>query len=213
MPRRSKSPAKATTAKKGGASRSKSRSKSSAKKKSASASRSRSKSKTRETSKSKGKSRSKSKEVTKSKPTKSRSPSLKGTKKKTKVSAKKKKKEIAELEQTLAEKCDVLRAQLQAERRGMKLVTQPLTVLRLFGGVTTDFVASTAQGALNSPWTRFVLVPFGLALFVARSVDGPWSAGVAELELNFRFITWWFGLGVLSSIGELERPVGNRSEG
>jgi hypothetical protein len=67
--------------------------------------------------------------------------------------------------------------------------------------VTRDFLVSSSVWILNHKLFLFVLLPVALLWAGLAHVDGAHSALVEEATLNLRFVAWWFGLGVLSSIG------------
>ncbi|KAF1776914.1 SNARE associated Golgi protein [Phytophthora cactorum] len=79
-----------------------------------------------------------------------------------------------------------------AGRKKLTLFRRPLSVLYHFGVVFLRF--------LNRA-TRFVLLPLLLMWLVASSRDGSHRQLLDEFNESVKFVVWWVGLGVLSSVG------------
>lgn len=96
-----------------------------------------------------------------------------------------------------------LRAELRAKREKLTLLQSPFTTLYLFIRVVIDYVIYMIKTLLTSAYTRFVVLPLVLAYVGLRfGMDDPQSEKIVDLiDFCVTYATWWFGLGVLSSIG------------
>ncbi|CAI5722168.1 unnamed protein product [Hyaloperonospora brassicae] len=97
--------------------------------------------------------------------------------------------------------CGSLAEQLRHERKKLTLFQRPLSVLYHFSIVFLRFFKWLALGAQRSAATRFVLLPLAVLWLVASSRDGPHRPLLDELNESVKFVVWWLGLGVLSSVG------------
>ena len=53
----------------------------------------------------------------------------------------------------------------------------------------------------TSPVTLFLVIPLTGLWYILEQVEGPHEAVMDELRVTAKFVVWWFGLGVLSSVG------------
>ena len=90
---------------------------------------------------------------------------------------------------------------LRQERKKLTLFRRPGSVLYHFSIVLFRFCTWFALRVQQSSTTRFVLLPLLLLWLVASSRDGPHHQLLDEFNMNIKFIVWWVGLGVLSSVG------------
>uniref|UniRef100_M4C188 VTT domain-containing protein n=1 Tax=Hyaloperonospora arabidopsidis (strain Emoy2) TaxID=559515 RepID=M4C188_HYAAE len=97
--------------------------------------------------------------------------------------------------------CKSLAEQLRQERKKLTLFQRPLSVLYHFSIVFLRFVKWLALRIQRSSATRFVLLPLLLLWLVASSRDGPHRPLLDEINQSVKFVVWWVGLGVLSSVG------------
>ncbi|TDH68684.1 hypothetical protein CCR75_003756 [Bremia lactucae] len=94
-----------------------------------------------------------------------------------------------------------LAEQLRLERKKLTLFRRPLSVLYHFSIVLVHFFKWLALRVQRSRATRFVLIPLLVLWLVASSHDGPHRHLVEKFNEGVKFIVWWVGLGVLSSVG------------
>ncbi|RLN63186.1 hypothetical protein BBJ28_00009737 [Nothophytophthora sp. Chile5] len=91
--------------------------------------------------------------------------------------------------------------QLRLERKKLTLLRRPLRVLYHFSFVLARFSQWLVLTVARHKATRFVLLPLLLLWLAASSHDGPHRAILDEFNTTVKFVTWWVGLGVLSSVG------------
>ncbi|KAG7396421.1 Vacuolar membrane protease [Phytophthora boehmeriae] len=94
-----------------------------------------------------------------------------------------------------------LAEQLRQERKKLTLFRRPLSTLYHFGIVLLHFLSWLALRVQRSNATRFVLLPLLLVWLAASSVDGSHRLLLDEFNESVKFVVWWVGLGVLSSVG------------
>ncbi|CAH0487395.1 unnamed protein product [Peronospora farinosa] len=90
---------------------------------------------------------------------------------------------------------------LRQERKKLTLFRRPLSVFYHFGIVFFRFCKWLALKIQRNAATRFVVLPLLLLWLVASSRDGPHHQLLDEFNNNIKFVVWWVGLGVLSSVG------------
>ncbi|POM68595.1 hypothetical protein PHPALM_15227, partial [Phytophthora palmivora] len=101
----------------------------------------------------------------------------------------------------MADDTSTLAEQLRQERKKLTLFRRPISVLYHFSVVFLRFLKWLALRVQRSPATRFVLLPLLLLWLVASSRDGPHRELLDEFNESVKFVVWWVGLGVLSSVG------------
>ncbi|ETI34742.1 hypothetical protein F441_18664 [Phytophthora nicotianae CJ01A1] len=94
-----------------------------------------------------------------------------------------------------------LAEQLRQERKKLTLFRRPFSVLYHFSVVFLRFLKWLALRVQRSRATRFVLLPLLVLWLVASSRDGPHRQLLDEFNETVKFVVWWVGLGVLSSVG------------
>lgn len=102
-------------------------------------------------------------------------------------------------------------AELLAARGELGFFKTPLTIFRLFGAATVEFLASNALALVTSPMAYFVLYPLLVAygatkLLMPELYTPPDCASVMPGALYMPELyafegAWWLVLGILSSIG------------
>ena len=103
--------------------------------------------------------------------------------------------------QMSASEREMIRA-LARRRQRLSLLRTPTAVLALFFATCADGVKAFWRWLVHH--RRVGLYPLlcvVAAVTIGRAVDGPHSATLRETTLDVEFLVWWFGLGVLSSIG------------
>ncbi|KAJ0405562.1 hypothetical protein P43SY_009611 [Pythium insidiosum] len=110
------------------------------------------------------------------------------------MAASPKKVEKAAAREALAEK-------LREERKKLTLFRRPLSVLYHFSIVFARFLQWLTLYVLQHNATRFVLLPLAAAWGAATLIEGDHHRFLDEINTNMEFVVWWFGLGVLSSVG------------
>lgn len=93
-----------------------------------------------------------------------------------------------------------LRRQRSAERANLTLLRSPLRTLYYFGCSLVSGAVSAVQYSSSHPLTLFILLPV-LAAYGTAKVSGSAPGAVDAAEEWFKYVVWWVGLGVLSSIG------------
>ncbi|CEG42874.1 Vacuole membrane protein VMP1 [Plasmopara halstedii] len=94
-----------------------------------------------------------------------------------------------------------LAEQLRQERKKLTLFRRPFSVLYHFSIVLLHFLKWLALRVQRSRATRFVLLPLLVLWLVASGRDGSHRYLLDNFNESVKFVAWWFGLGVLSSVG------------
>ena len=96
---------------------------------------------------------------------------------------------------------EMIRA-LARRRQRLSLLRTPTAVLALFLATCADGVKAFCRWLVHHRRVGlYPLLCLVAAVTIGKAVDGPHSATLHETTLNVEFLVWWFGLGVLSSIG------------
>mmetsp|Transcript_7595 Transcript_7595/g.9651 ORF Transcript_7595/g.9651 Transcript_7595/m.9651 type:complete len:385 (-) Transcript_7595:811-1965(-) len=98
------------------------------------------------------------------------------------------------------EKIDSLKAELRAKRENITLLRAPLTTLYLFTVVVLDYTKYLITNSLKSSITHFLVLPL-VGLYAGLKYTGDFADEVGLVDFWVSYVVWWFGLGVLSSIG------------
>jgi len=77
----------------------------------------------------------------------------------------------------------------------------PVLTLRLFFEVLVINLISWARKVIRHPVTLFLVLPLVVIYTVCNQIDGPHQYYFSEFEFFVEYFVWWFGLGVLSSVG------------
>lgn len=77
----------------------------------------------------------------------------------------------------------------------------PIVTIRLFLEVVFIFFLTWAKTIFKHPFTLFIAAPLLVTYVISNQLEGPHQEFLNEMEFVFEFIVWWFGLGVLSSVG------------
>eukprot|EP00199_Chlamydomonas_sp_CCMP681_P002152 CAMPEP_0119112770 /NCGR_PEP_ID=MMETSP1180-20130426/41649_1 /TAXON_ID=3052 ORGANISM="Chlamydomonas cf sp, Strain CCMP681" /NCGR_SAMPLE_ID=MMETSP1180 /ASSEMBLY_ACC=CAM_ASM_000741 /LENGTH=424 /DNA_ID=CAMNT_0007100469 /DNA_START=92 /DNA_END=1366 /DNA_ORIENTATION=- len=85
-------------------------------------------------------------------------------------------------------------------RSQMTLFRQPLRTLYYFGHFSVNGISNGVRLASKHPITIFVLMPAVAAYLLAKQAQYAPHL-VTPLEEWFKYVVWWVGLGILSSIG------------
>ncbi len=96
---------------------------------------------------------------------------------------------------------DAQRTALREERQKLVIWRRPVRTIYLFGLEAWDGVRKLVNYVLTHAVTRNLLVPALLLLAVAANVEGAHKKHVESIFFLAEYVTWWVGLGVLSSIG------------
>mmetsp|Transcript_12493 Transcript_12493/g.15149 ORF Transcript_12493/g.15149 Transcript_12493/m.15149 type:complete len:382 (+) Transcript_12493:154-1299(+) len=95
---------------------------------------------------------------------------------------------------------NAMKAELKRKRENITLLQAPFTTLYLFTLVVLDYIKYLITSILKSPLTQFLLLP-ALAGYGFLKYTGKQPEEVALVDFWVSYVVWWFGLGVLSSIG------------
>ena len=96
---------------------------------------------------------------------------------------------------------DMVRS-LARQRAGLSLLRTPTVVMSLFLATCVDGVSHSKDWLIHH--RRVGLYPLSVLLFsiaIGNAVEGPHTTYLSHLETLSEFAVWWFGLGILSSIG------------
>ncbi|TMW55897.1 hypothetical protein Poli38472_008545 [Pythium oligandrum] len=94
-----------------------------------------------------------------------------------------------------------LAEKLRQERKKLTLFRRPFSVLYHFSIVLVRFLKWLALYLLQHNATRFLVLPLALLWVAASVTEGAHHKYLDEFNLTVEFVVWWFGLGVLSSVG------------
>lgn len=93
------------------------------------------------------------------------------------------------------------RRQMHEERASLTLFRRPFSALRHVFFALTETLFDYFVIVTSHSFTRFIIVPLvGLWLF-GSMIPGPHQALCRIALRSVEFFVWWFGLGVLSSVG------------
>ena len=96
---------------------------------------------------------------------------------------------------------EMIRA-LARRRQRLSLLRKPTAVLALFLATCADGVKAFWRWLVHHRRVGlYPLLCLTAAVTIGNTMDGPHSTTLRELTLDLEFVVWWFGLGVLSSIG------------
>lgn len=95
---------------------------------------------------------------------------------------------------------DVREVDLAADREKLTILRKPLTTLYYFTLYLGCFLAEKGAKCIRH-WSTFVLFTCCGLLAAGAHIDGPHSGFIKDIVIFIRFFVWWFGLGVLSSVG------------
>jgi len=73
--------------------------------------------------------------------------------------------------------------------------------LKLFFLVVKEFTVDWVGKIWRSPITRFVIIPAIILYSIFNQIEGSHQFYLSEMEFFVEYFIWWFGLGVLSSVG------------
>jgi len=94
-----------------------------------------------------------------------------------------------------------LKEQKATERRKITLFRSPITTLRHFFVVTFITLRNYAKNLLTHPIFLFVGLPLIVTWIAGTNIDGPHHIYIEEVQTWAKFVVWWLGLGILSSVG------------
>ena len=106
-----------------------------------------------------------------------------------------------------------VRLEKAKERMNMTLFRNPIKTLYYFSLVLLDAAKFPVKWAVN-PSNRVSVVISVLVLIIIlalRTIEGAHTPLFKITEHYFWYFTWWFGLGVASSIGILANPQSTRA--
>lgn len=77
----------------------------------------------------------------------------------------------------------------------------PILTFSLFFEVLFTTLSAWIRIIFRHPLTLFILLPGIVFYVITNQIDGPHQTYFTEFEFWVEFAVWWFGLGVLSSVG------------
>ncbi|GAX81181.1 hypothetical protein CEUSTIGMA_g8614.t1 [Chlamydomonas eustigma] len=93
-----------------------------------------------------------------------------------------------------------LKLRLLQERRNLTLLNCPLRTLYYFSVYTYRGLLTNLRWSLGHPITLFIILPVTAAYWAAK--HGNYAPLLLhKFEIWLRYVVWWVGLGILSSIG------------
>lgn len=95
----------------------------------------------------------------------------------------------------------VLREEWREKRVRLTLSRQPFRTLQFCGLAICMAVKSAISSALSHPTTVKVILPLILMWLLMELVPGPHSNFISHLDFCVKYVTWWLGLGIVSSVG------------
>ncbi|CAM9310137.1 unnamed protein product [Discosporangium mesarthrocarpum] len=94
-----------------------------------------------------------------------------------------------------------LKQELRASRGNLSIFTQPVKTLRLLGRHAVRWSSSMIKLLATHPVVVFFMVPVVLLWGILEYIPGPHTNVIDQIEMVLKFVVWWVGLGVLSSVG------------
>lgn len=92
--------------------------------------------------------------------------------------------------------------ELARRRQRITFARDPIKVLSLFAWVCADAARSFVDWLVHHRRTGlYPLITLVAAYAIAAAVPGAHTPYLDEIRVDAEFVVWWFGLGVLSSIG------------
>jgi len=96
---------------------------------------------------------------------------------------------------------DQRRNELAEQRKKMSLFKSPIKTLRNFILVTIETFIYYLRYTLTHPIFLMIGVPFAIAYAIGCYYPGPHQEYIRQLETAALYVTWWMGLGIMSSVG------------
>ncbi|OQR95432.1 hypothetical protein THRCLA_07877 [Thraustotheca clavata] len=100
-----------------------------------------------------------------------------------------------------SEALQAFEAKLREERKKLTFFRRPFAVLYHFSIVFVQFLKWFVVYLVNHSVTRFVALPLFLLWLGATFTNGEHQPILDQFNTYVKFIVWWVGLGVLSSVG------------
>lgn len=87
------------------------------------------------------------------------------------------------------------------KRESLTLYQKPIATLKVFIGGAIALVGYTVQYLISHPVMMYFLFPVLTLWFLLEWIPGPYTHTINQIEFAVQYVTWWVGLGILSSIG------------
>lgn len=87
------------------------------------------------------------------------------------------------------------------QREKLTLFKKPIETLFVFTLATYSYVKLVLKYLLLHPVMLYFLIPVLLVWLLSEQFTGPYTHFINQLEFTIKFVIWWVGLGILSSIG------------
>lgn len=96
---------------------------------------------------------------------------------------------------------EVMKEEMAAARKRLTLLRSPVRTLQLFFLSLIETIKTYTVYAATHRVTIYVLAPLLLVYLVVNNIEGAHHGFLDQFELWCEMFVWWFGLGVLSSVG------------
>ena len=93
------------------------------------------------------------------------------------------------------------KSELYRLRKNVTLFTSPITTIKNFSIVLYETISSYLKYVLSHPIFLFIGIPLFILYLILNNMGGEIEVEVTKFEEIIAAMVWWFGLGVLSSIG------------
>lgn len=93
------------------------------------------------------------------------------------------------------------RRKYKTERENLRLYRHPLSVLYHFGIMLFRFLKKLSIYLVTHRVTTFLILPLCVMWVIGCNVPGAHHVVLDQINVWVKFVVWWLGLGILSSIG------------
>src|SRR3990167_920689 len=90
---------------------------------------------------------------------------------------------------------------MSQNKRKASIIFSPILTITLFSQVLLEGIKDAIKFSIQHKITQYIIFPIILTYLILNNIPGEHQIYVNALEWSVEFFVWWFGLGVLSSIG------------
>lgn len=94
-----------------------------------------------------------------------------------------------------------LEQDLREQRKNITWFKCPHKVVYHFVLCLFNFMVWFSKEIFTHSFTKFIALPSVIVWLVMDRVEGSHEIAMYEIEFTFKYIAWWIGLGILSSVG------------